>query len=93
MTKEIMAIYRTFWSGMDHYNANRGGGGEGTFWKGMLFFSKPAGVQDFSPTLKTFFSASFAMQDSFLLNFGFAEFFSGFWTFLHICNGASLMSC
>ena len=63
--ENLVSLQNTFW----------------TFWKGMLFFSQPAGVQDFSPTLKTFLSSFFAMQDSFLLNFGFAGiFFGGFWT-------------
>ena len=44
--------------------------------KRYVIFSQPAGVQEFFfPTLKTFLSFSFAIQDSFLLNFGFAGYF------------------
>ena len=53
-----------------------------TVWSGLsrpLFPREARGCDGFfSPTLKTFFSASFAVQDSFFLKFGFAGLFSVF---------------
>ena len=57
-----------------HYKCELGGGGGGggrsTFWKGVLFFPSHQGCK--LPNLENLFSASFAMQDSFSLHFGFA---------------------
>ena len=61
ITKEIKAIYRTFWSGMHHKKCEGGV----DFLERYVIFSQQAGVQEFFfPTLKTFLSSSFAMQDS-----------------------------
>ena len=58
------------------------GGGGGDPWKGvLLFFPNQQGCKIVFPTLKTFFSVSFAMQDSFFLDFGFARFFFRFLDF------------
>ena len=76
MTKEIMAIYRTFWSGMHHYEG--GGGGKEFLERYVIFFFKTSRGARFFHNLEKLFSASFAMQDYFFLNFPFVGFFVRF---------------
>ena len=60
---------------------NEGGGGEGgvglSGFRYVIFFTTSRGARFFS-NLENHFLASFAMQDSFFLNFGFAGFVSVF---------------
>ena len=83
ITKEIKAIYRTFWSGMHHKKCERGGrwggGGVGLNIKVCYFFTTSRGARVFFPTLKTFlFFFTLQCRILFFFNFGFAGYFFRF---------------
>ena len=59
---------------MLHKKCEVGGGGEGGC-KGMLFFHNQQGCKSFFSNLENLSFFSFAIQDSFLSNFGFAGYF------------------
>ena len=80
------------------FEGRRGGdGGKITLWKGMLFFSQPAGVQNFFSNLEKRFLLSLQFRIVFSYILVLHDFFpfmdsSPPQPILHISNGASLTS-